>query len=97
MLVEHGADPAATNPILWGGSSPLCVAAENGQLNSLKYFVDELGMDLGAARGPTGQGVMHHAKRTPNWEEMPAMVACVEWISSQLDALALVHAVRDAL
>jgi ankyrin repeat protein len=67
-LVAHGADPNATDAVLWTGTPPLLVAAQNGKLEAMKYLVEELGQDI-HMRDPRGRDIMWSIKTVPNWKE----------------------------
>jgi hypothetical protein len=85
LLFRHGADPAATDMVLWGGLPPLCVAAQNGQLEAIRWLVDEVGQDV-RLTDRNGRGVVQHAKMAPNWEDCPGQVACVQWANERFKA-----------
>lgn len=83
LLVRHGADPSATDAVLWNHLPPLMVAAQNGQLEALQWLVDEIGVDL-RSKDATGKSVVHHIKVPKNWEDCPGHVACLEWVNRRL-------------
>jgi hypothetical protein len=45
LLLRHGADPHATDPVFFGCKPPLLGAAEAGHLLALQWLVDEGGQD----------------------------------------------------
>jgi hypothetical protein len=71
--------------VLWGGLPPLCVAAQNGQLEAIRWLVDEVGQDV-RLTDRNGRGVVQHAKMAPNWEDCPGQVACVQWANERFKA-----------
>ena len=83
LLVSYGADPANTDAILWGGVPPLFVAAQNGQLDALKFFVDECNQDIGML-DRHGKNILKHVTGATNWRECPGHVACHKWAKKLL-------------
>jgi hypothetical protein len=84
VLVAHGANPAATHIILWDGCPPLFAAAKNGQLEAMKYLVDELGQDI-RMTDRHGKGVKKHIKDCPRWSELKGNKECMEWAKEKLN------------
>jgi hypothetical protein len=84
VLVAHGADPAATHTILWGGVPPLFAAAQNGKLEAMKYLVEELGQDIRMTDNH-GKGVKKHIKDSPNWSELKGHKECMKWAKEKLN------------
>ena len=84
VLVAHGANPAATHIILWGGAPPLFAAAQNGQLEAMKYLVEELGQDIRMLDN-NGKGVKNHIKDSPRWSEMEGHKECMKWAKEKLN------------
>ena len=82
-LLRHGADPTATDAVLWGGVKPLLAAAQNGQLEALKWLVGEAGVDL-RVTDHQGRGAVHHVKMAARWQDMPDHVECLAWITKNL-------------
>ena len=82
-LLRHGADPTATDAVLWGGVPPLLAAAQNGQLEALKWLVGEAGVDL-RVTDHKGRGAVHHVKMAARWQDMPDHVECLAWITKNL-------------
>jgi hypothetical protein len=82
-LVAHGSDPNATNAVLWGGTPPLLVAAQNGQLEAMKYLVDELGQDI-HLRDPWGKDVLLSIKTAPNWKELEGHKRSYDWAKEKM-------------
>jgi hypothetical protein len=77
-LKLQGADPAATDDILWGDIPVLCVAAQNGQLEAMKFLVDDCGHDIGMV-DINGHGILENIEDAGNWRELPGHAAAHEW------------------
>ena len=82
-LRRHGADAAATDDALWGGLSPLLVAAQNGQLEMMKWLVDEVGQDV-RVEDSRGFGVVRHTTLPVEWEECRGHPECKRWAEERL-------------
>ena len=82
-LLRHGADPRATDVVLWGGLPPLLVACQNGQLEAIQWLVDEVGIDV-RTKDLHGKGAIHHVKTPANWEDLPSHVASLAWVKARL-------------
>jgi len=82
-LVAAGADPTATDEGLWGNLPPLLTAAQNGQLEIMKWLVDDLGQDI-RMRCLHGGGVEEHIKTSENWRDVPGNVGCAKWVEERL-------------
>lgn len=84
LLVQHGADPAATHQVLWGGApSPLLVAAQNGKLEAMKYLVNECNQDV-RMKDPRGKGILENVEDAGNWRELKGHVAAHKWVKKKL-------------
>jgi len=83
LLVEYGADPGKTDEVLFRSQPPIMVAASNGQLDVLKYYVEECGQDINMVDNH-GKGIVSYIKGAPNWRELPGHVACHKWSKSLL-------------
>ena len=64
MLVAFGADPAATDGILWHRTPPLLETAQNCQLEIMKNLVEELRQDI-HMRDPACRDVQKSIKLAP--------------------------------
>mmetsp|Transcript_37409 Transcript_37409/g.81886 ORF Transcript_37409/g.81886 Transcript_37409/m.81886 type:complete len:674 (+) Transcript_37409:382-2403(+) len=82
-LVAHGADPTRTDNVLFFNCPPLLVAAENGQLEAMKYLVDELGHDVFMV-GPTGRNLIESIKCPPNWRDLEGHREAYAWAKSKM-------------
>ena len=83
LLVSHGADPGKTDPVLWSETPPLMVAAQNGQLDALKFYVDECKQDVGMI-DQHGKNILKHIESSPSWRDMPPHKACHKWAKTLL-------------
>ncbi len=54
------------------------VAAQNGQLNALKFLVDGCKQDVRMIDG-SGKGITKQITLSPNWREHSGHVACHKW------------------
>ena len=81
-LLRHGADAGATHEALWGGLPPLLAAAQNGQLETLQWLVDEAAQPLNV-EDSRGFGVLRHTTLPESWERMEH-AACKRWAESLL-------------
>lgn len=78
-LVGYGADPSKTDDVLFFNCPPLLVAAENGQLEAMKFLVEELGQDI-HMRGPaSGRNVISSIETSPNWAELEGHREARNW------------------
>lgn len=82
-LVQYGVDPAKTDPVLFHCAQPLIVAAENGQLEAMKYLVDELGHDIHMV-GPSGRDVLKSITYPPNWKDLEGHRKAYEWAKRKM-------------
>lgn len=82
-LVSQGADPANTDAVLWGGTAPLLVAAQNGQLESMKFFVDECKQDI-RMKDSSGKDILKQITGAPNWRELKGHKAAHKWAKKLL-------------
>ena len=83
QLVMYGADAAKTDNVLFSHSPPLLVAAENGQLEAMKYLVEELSHDINMV-GPHGRGILESITSSPNWRELEGHREAYMWANSKL-------------
>jgi hypothetical protein len=83
LLVTVGADPAATDAVLWSFQPPLLVAASNGKCESMKYLVEECGQDIGM-KNPRGEGVLDSVEEAPNWRELDDHKKTHKWAKKRL-------------
>jgi Ankyrin repeats (3 copies)/MYND finger len=83
ILVDHGANPTATHPVLWSQLHPLFVAAQNGQLESIKWLVEDMGQDI-SMTDSDGQGILSHIKLSPNWKDLDGHKSCHAWVKTKL-------------
>ena len=82
-LVSYGADPSKTDDVLWCGIPPLLVAAQNGKLSSLKFYVDECKQDIGLVDSE-GNNVLKHIELSHNWRELEDHIECHKWAKALL-------------
>ncbi len=83
LLVSYGADPSKTDDVLWCGTPPLFVAAQNGQLGSLKFYVDECKQDIGLVDNK-GKNILKHIELSQNWRELDDHVESHKWAKALL-------------
>lgn len=83
LLVSYGADPGKTDDVLWCGTPPLFVAAQNGKLGSLKFYVDECKQDIGSVDNK-GRNILKHIELSHNWRELDDHVECHKWAKALL-------------
>jgi len=81
LLVRHGADPSATDQILFWHKPPAFVAAENGSLLALKWLHEDVGQDLASMRDRSERGILAiiNSSRVQNCDLTPAHVACAKY------------------
>ena len=77
-LVAFGADPTKTDQVLFYNCPPLLMAAENGQVEAMKYLVDELGQDINMV-GPSGRNIIESITCPPNWNEIESHRESYKW------------------
>jgi len=82
-LVNQGVDPSKTDPALFGSTEPLFVAAQNGQLDSLKFYVDECKQNI-EMKDQHGKDILKHIKSPPNWRDIPGHCASHKWAKDLL-------------
>ena len=82
-LVAHGADATKTDNVCFWNCPPLLMAAENGQLNAMKYLVEELGQDINMV-GPSGRNVIESITTVPHWREIEGHRESHEWASRMM-------------
>lgn len=82
-LVAFGADPNKTDAVLWNGLPPLLVASQNGQLDAMKFLVDECNQDIGMCDS-SGRDIIGNIKDAPNWRDVPGHVAAHKWAKKRL-------------
>ena len=82
-LVSQGADPGRTDPILFGCTEPLFVAAQNGQLDALKFYVNECKQNI-RMKDRHGKDILKHIKDAPNWRDVPGHCASHKWAKDLL-------------
>jgi len=83
MLLRHGANPGMTDVVLFNCLPPLMVAAQNGQLDAMKFLVEECKQDINMIDG-AGRGVLKNISDSPNWRNIPGHVACHKWAKQKL-------------
>lgn len=82
-LVMYGANAAKTDQVLFSHGPPLLVAAENGQLEAMKYLVEELGQDINVV-GLHGRGIIESITCSPNWRELEGHREAYLWAKRKL-------------
>jgi hypothetical protein len=83
LLVTFGADPGATDAVLWSFQPPLLVAASNGKCESVKYLVEECGQKIGM-KNPRGEGVLATVEEAPNWRALDDHKKTHKWAKKRL-------------
>ena len=83
FLVAEGADPAKTDAVLWSGLQPLLVAAQNGQLEAMKYLVNECDQDI-TMKDRSGRDLLKSISDAPNWRDVPGHVEAHKWAKKML-------------
>ena len=93
-LLRHGADAGATHEALWGGLPPLLVAAQNGQLQTVQWLMDEAGQQL-AIEDSRGFGVLHHITLPQNWQRL-THADCKRWAERRLAEFKAAEQTKEA-
>jgi len=83
QLVSYGADPSKTDNVFWCSTPPLFVAAQNGKLEALKFYVAECKQDIGMV-DEEGKNVLKHIELSPNWRELDDHVETHKWAKALL-------------
>jgi hypothetical protein len=83
QLVSYGADPSKTDNVFWCSTPPLFVAAQNGKLEALKFYVEECKQDIGMV-DDEGNNVLKHIELSPNWRELDDHVETHKWAKALL-------------
>ena len=82
LLHRHGADPAATESVFFGGKPPLLAAAEAGHLRAMRWLVEALGQDL-RVRCPTHGSVVavlrEAVRAAAGGAALPGHAECLRW------------------
>jgi hypothetical protein len=78
LLSQHGADPSATDVVLWKAMPPVLATASVGQAEALEWLVDEMGVSIHTTDDRT-LGILHHIHTPDDWEARPGHVACDEF------------------
>ena len=83
QLVSYGADPSKTDDVLWNNTLPLFVAAQNGKLDAVKFYIEECKQDIGMI-DDEGSNILKHVEKAQNWREMDDHVETHKWAKSML-------------
>ena len=83
QLKSYGADPSKTDDVLWNNTLPLFVAAQNGQLGAVKFYVEECKQDIGMI-DDKGNNILKHIEMSLNWREIDDHVETHKWAKSML-------------
>ena len=83
LVKEYKVNPRRTDDFLWVGLSPLFVAAQNGQLEAMKFLVDECGMNIKDVV-LNGRNVLKHIELSPNWREIEGHKKSHKWAKKRL-------------
>ena len=83
QLVSYGADPSKTDDVLWNKTLPLFVAAQNGKLDAVKFYIEECKQDIGMI-DDEGSNILKHVEKAQNWREMDDHVETHKWAKSML-------------
>lgn len=83
QLVSYGADPRKTDDVLWSNTQPLFVAAQNGKLDAVKFYVEECQQDIGMV-DDEGNNILKHVEKSQNWREIDNHVETHKWAKSML-------------
>eukprot|EP00980_Cylindrotheca_fusiformis_P026710 scaffold17050_cov79-Cylindrotheca_fusiformis.AAC.1 len=83
LLVSYGADPARTDSILLG-NPPLLAAGYNGQLEALKFYVNECHQDVNML-GRDGTNLLENIMEEPNWHDFPERRAAHAWATALIE------------
>eukprot|EP00980_Cylindrotheca_fusiformis_P026631 scaffold16700_cov119-Cylindrotheca_fusiformis.AAC.1 len=78
LLVRYGADPRKSDRYCFDYLPPLMLAGMGGQLEALKFFVNDCKQDIRMVDG-RGWNVLKHTMGTPNWQDSPGHVAVLNW------------------
>ena len=73
MLVDLGADSAATDDVFWNCTQPLMAAAENHQLHAMKWLVEQQGHDINMT-DDRGDGVLAAIRRSESGKFSPGFL-----------------------
>jgi hypothetical protein len=65
--------------VLWCGTPPLFVAAQNGQIGALKFYVEECMQDIGMVDS-AGNNILKHIEFSTNWRQMEDHVECRKYV-----------------
>ena len=74
MLVSHGADPMATDVVLWRAMPPILAAASKGQEASVRFLHEEMGASIHTT-DEHSLGILHHIHGPEDWEQRENHVA----------------------
>ena len=83
QLVSYGADPSKTDDVLWSNTLPLFVAAQNGKLGAVKFYVEECKQDIRMI-DDEGNNILKHIEKSQNWREIDNHVETHKWAKSML-------------
>lgn len=82
-LTKHGADPSKTDDVFWCSTPPMLVAAQNGKLDAVKFYVEECKQDIGMV-DEEGNNILKHVKISQNWLEIEGHVETHKWAKAML-------------
>ena len=77
FLVNNGALPDATHAGFWAHRPPLLAAAENGELEAVKFLIEECGIPISTKW--KGHGIREHIQMSPNWNDAPGRQATMKY------------------
>jgi len=83
QLVRYGADPSKTDDVFWCNTPPMLVAAQNGKLDAVKFYVEECNQDLGMVDNE-GKNILKHIEMSQNWREIDNHVETHKWAKAML-------------
>ena len=83
ILLSYGADAGATDEVLWQYQQPFLVAASNGQLEAMKFLIDECGQDISMC-DRAGRGVLANIEESPTWKELEGHRSAHKWAKKKL-------------
>lgn len=86
LLVSYGASSHATDDAMYSHRPPLLLAAENAQLESMRWLVEEQGHDIRTVRSATdNRGVLDALRHVSSAAmEDPGRRRCIQWARSML-------------
>ena len=82
-LIQHGADPSKTDDVFWCNTPPMLVAAQNGKLDAVKFYVEDCKQDIGMI-DDEGNNILKHVEKSQNWREIDDHVETHKWAKSLL-------------